>query len=210
MAGPLVGCIAGTVRPNTLSGYRQYAKNYIEPDLGDKRISQIASGDIQKMYTKLKQEGRIHNHPQYVRALSNAMRNRIHAMQAASAASIDRGIGKAGSVGQRQETSQTEKPAFQPFVPYRRKTRKPGAGCISQISEHCWEGRYSPMWPDGKKHARNVYAKTREKCEALLLGLIIMLQRPQDPLYHQVSAQTYCLITKGSYFQCCPGTLKWL
>ena len=28
------------------------------------------------------------------------------------------------------------------------------------------------MWPDGKKHSRNVYAKTREECEALLPGLI--------------------------------------
>ncbi len=94
------------------------------------------------------------------------------AMQAAAAASIDRGIGKADGVAPEQKTTQTEKPAFQPFVPYRRKTRKPGTGCISQISEHCWEGRYSPMWPDGKKHSRNIYAKTREECEALLPGLI--------------------------------------
>ena len=28
------------------------------------------------------------------------------------------------------------------------------------------------MWLDGKKHSRNVYAKTREECEALLPGLI--------------------------------------
>ncbi len=28
------------------------------------------------------------------------------------------------------------------------------------------------MWPDGKKHSRNIYAKTREECEALLPGLI--------------------------------------
>ena len=58
---------------------------------------------------------------------------------------------------------------FQPCVG---RKRKPGTGCITQISEHCWEGRYSPVWPDGKKHSRNVYAKTREECEALLPGLI--------------------------------------
>ena len=58
------------------------------------------------------------------------------------------------------------------FQPYIGKMRKPGTGCISQISDHLWEGRYSPVWPDGKKHSRNVYAKTREECEALLLGLI--------------------------------------
>ena len=28
------------------------------------------------------------------------------------------------------------------------------------------------MWPDGKKHSRNVYATTREECESLLPGLI--------------------------------------
>jgi len=72
--------MAGTVRPSTLSGCHQYAENYIKPNLGDKRISQITSMDIQKMYTKLKQEGRIHNHPQYEHTLSDAMLNRIHAM----------------------------------------------------------------------------------------------------------------------------------
>lgn len=50
---------------------------------------------------------------------------------------------------------------FQPCVG---RKRKPGTGCITQISEHCWEGRYSPVWPDGKKHSRNVYAKTQEEC----------------------------------------------
>ena len=31
---------------------------------------------------------------------------------------------------------------------------------------------YSPKWPDGKKHARNVYAHTREECEEKLKTLI--------------------------------------
>ena len=31
---------------------------------------------------------------------------------------------------------------------------------------------YSPKWPDGKKHARNVYAHTREECEEKLKVLI--------------------------------------
>ena len=35
-----------------------------------------------------------------------------------------------------------------------------------------WEGRYSPKWPDGKIHSRNVYADTSEECEAKLAGLI--------------------------------------
>ena len=32
--------------------------------------------------------------------------------------------------------------------------------------------RYSPTWIDGKKHARNVYAHTREECEEKLKVLI--------------------------------------
>src|SRR5699024_1192312 len=35
-----------------------------------------------------------------------------------------------------------------------------------------WEGRYSPVWPDGKKRPRNVYASTQEKCEKKLAELI--------------------------------------
>ncbi len=32
------------------------------------------------------------------------------------------------------------------------------------------------MWPDGKKHSRNIYAKTREKCEEKLKGLIVEMK----------------------------------
>ena len=37
-----------------------------------------------------------------------------------------------------------------------------------------WSGcaDYSPKWPDGKKHARNIYAHTREECEEKLKVLI--------------------------------------
>ena len=31
---------------------------------------------------------------------------------------------------------------------------------------------YSPKWPDGKKHARNVYTHTKEECEEKLKVLI--------------------------------------
>ncbi len=72
--------VAGTVRPNTIYGYRSYTKNYIKPYLGDRIISQITSLDIQKMYQKLKAEGRIHAHPERGHQLSDAMITRIHAM----------------------------------------------------------------------------------------------------------------------------------
>mgnify|MGYP000323629310 CR=1 FL=1 len=71
---------SGTIRSSTVYGYRQYARLYIKPILGDKVISRITSTDIQRMYTKLKREGRIHEHPEYGYQLSDAMLSRIHAM----------------------------------------------------------------------------------------------------------------------------------
>ena len=44
---------ATTVRESTLSGYRSYVKNHIEPVLGEKRIAQVSGTDIQKLYDKL-------------------------------------------------------------------------------------------------------------------------------------------------------------
>ena len=35
---------------------------------------------------------------------------------------------------------------------------------------------HSPKWPDGKKHARNVYAHTREECEEKLKVLIVEMK----------------------------------
>lgn len=72
--------VTGTVRSSTLSAYQGYCNNYIKPVLGDKQVSSLNSVDIQKMYTKLKKEGRIHEHPELGRQLSDAMICRIHAM----------------------------------------------------------------------------------------------------------------------------------
>ena len=55
-------------------------------------------------------------------------------------------------------------------------TGRSGTGCISEINDHLFEGRYSPKWPDGKKHARNVYAHTREECEEKLKVLIVEMK----------------------------------
>lgn len=57
------------------------------------------------------------------------------------------------------------------FQPVKGKYRKPGTGCISRISDHLWEGRYSPK-VNGKRMARNVYAKTEAECEVKLAELI--------------------------------------
>ena len=99
-------------------------------------------------------------------------------MQRSAAVNIDCGIGKAepqeSGSEPRQETAQAqaEKPSMTDFKPYLGKMRKPGTGCITEINDHLFEGRYSPMWIDGKKHSRNVYAHTREECEEKLKVLI--------------------------------------
>lgn len=97
-------------------------------------------------------------------------------MQKKAAASIDRGISKVEPTAEDNAPANAAKPQASPFTPYKGKMRKPGTGCISQISENCWEGRYSPMWPDGKKHSRNIYGKTREECEAKLPALIAQMK----------------------------------
>lgn len=57
-------------------------------------------------------------------------------------------------------------------MPYKGKIRKPGTGCVTQINEHLWEGKFSPKWPDGKRHSRSVYAGTESECEEKLTELI--------------------------------------
>ena len=55
---------AVTLRPNTLRSYEQYIRCYVKPYLGGKIISRITRLDIQKLYQKLKKEGRVHDHPE--------------------------------------------------------------------------------------------------------------------------------------------------
>ena len=71
---------AHTLRPSTLRSYEQYIRCYIKPYLGGKTVSRITRMDIQKLYTKLKHEGRVHDHPEYGHELSDSMVLRIHAM----------------------------------------------------------------------------------------------------------------------------------
>ncbi|MEG2013597.1 MAG: tyrosine-type recombinase/integrase, partial [Anaerovoracaceae bacterium] len=87
-------------------------------------------------------------------------------MQRQAADSIDRGIGKAAPTAKAKQAE--AKPAMNDF--------KPGTGCVSEINDHLFEGRYSPMWPDGKKHSRNIYAHTREECEEKLKVLIVEMK----------------------------------
>ena len=91
-------------------------------------------------------------------------------MRRTAAVKIDQGIGRAEP--QTEAVTAPQKPAPSTFQAHKGQRRKPGTGCISQINECLWEGRYSPIWPDGKKHARNVYAHSAAECETLLAEMI--------------------------------------
>lgn len=84
---------------------------------------------------------------------------------------IDRGLGNEVA----EDSSEAAQNPLADFHPVMRRTRKPGTGCITQINNHLFEGRYSPTWPDGTKHSKCVYAHTREECEEKLKVLIQQL-----------------------------------
>ena len=114
-------------------------------------------------------------------------------MQRTAAANIDRGIGKAAppesssEPGQETARGQSGKPSMTDFKPVLPSRRRAGTGCISSKGPNLWEGRYSPMWIDGKKHSRNVYAHTREECEEKLKVLIVEMKAELAELKNQKS-----------------------
>ena len=91
------------------------------------------------------------------------------AMRQNAADKIDQGIGRA-EPKPRQEAA-PQKPTPSTFQAHKGQRRKPGTGCVSQINDHLWEGRYSPIF-NGQRMARNVYAKTEAECEKKLAELI--------------------------------------
>ena len=95
-------------------------------------------------------------------------------MRRTAAVKIDQGIGKAEPQAEAEATPQ--KPAPSTFHARKGQRRKAGTGCVTQINENLWEGRYSPVWPDGKQHARNVYAHSEDECEKLLAEMIVEIK----------------------------------
>ena len=93
-------------------------------------------------------------------------------MQRNAAAAIDRGFGNTVTEESR-EVAAFASPGSVDFEAVKSVRRRPGTGCVSQINDRLWEGRYSPKWIDGKKRSKNVYAHTREECEEKLKELII-------------------------------------
>jgi len=69
-----------TIRPSTFDSYKHMADDYIKPNLGNKTIAFVTTNDIQKMYVKLKKEGRKNNHPTLGKTLSDSTVARIHGM----------------------------------------------------------------------------------------------------------------------------------
>lgn len=103
-------------------------------------------------------------------------------MQAEAAAKIDRGLGHEVQ----EEGPQPESFQMSDFQPVGGQIRRSGTGCITEINDHLFEGRYSPVWPDGKRHAKNVYATTRQECEEKLKELIKEMQAERKLLLDQI------------------------
>lgn len=89
-------------------------------------------------------------------------------MRQSAAAKIDCAIAKAEPG---PDAAVREKPARTSFQAVKGKYRKTGTGCVSQINDQLWEGRYSPK-VNRKRMARNVYAHSGEECEEKLTKLI--------------------------------------
>ena len=107
-------------------------------------------------------------------------------MLSEAAAKIDRGLGNEVS----ENTSESAQNPLADFQPVMRRIRKPGTGCINELNDHLFEGRYSPTWPDGTKHSKCVYAHTREECEEKLKVLIQQMNAERQALRDQARGIT--------------------
>ncbi len=111
------------------------------------------------------------------------------AMQLNAATNIERGIGENDIPEETEESIEKTEMPMTDFEPYKGKIRKPGTGCITEINDHLFEGRYSPMWVDGKKRGFNVYAKTREEVEVKLVELILNVKAEKKRLLAEMAAE---------------------
>ena len=69
-----------TIRSSTFDSYKHMIESYVKPNLGDKIIVFVNSNDIQKIYIKVKKEGRINYHPKLGKSLSDSTIVRLHNM----------------------------------------------------------------------------------------------------------------------------------
>lgn len=109
----------------------------------------------------------------------NIYTHTTESMKRSAADKIERGIGKKeGNINEVEQTpdQDVKKPVKPKFEPKQPKIRCPGTGCISQIHDHLYEGRYSPIDAHGKRISRNIYAKNREECEIKLAEMIVEMK----------------------------------
>ena len=69
-----------TLRESTMQSYRMIVKHYIKPHLGKKPLTSLTTADIQKLYNKLKKEGRVREDPIKGKTLADSMVRGIHMM----------------------------------------------------------------------------------------------------------------------------------
>ena len=101
-------------------------------------------------------------------------------MQRSAADKIERGFGRNdGALSEDGKTPDRapETPVRAKFEPKQPKIRRPGTGCLLQISPKKWEGSYSPKLPNGKRKKFNIYATTREACAEKLKVLIAEMKK---------------------------------
>lgn len=70
---------ANAVRHTTLKNYRHMAEQ-VKRELGGKQISSVTTEDVQRMYRRLREQGRIHPDEEHGAALSASTVRHIHAM----------------------------------------------------------------------------------------------------------------------------------
>ena len=95
-------------------------------------------------------------------------------MQKEAAKSIIREIRGVSSEAKTTEELNTDSVKTQPkqkFEPVKGKYRKPGTGCITELNDHLWEGRYSPRG-NGEKMFRNICSRIEEECEEKFAQMI--------------------------------------
>ena len=69
-----------TIRESTLDSYRAMVKNQVKPFIGSKQISSLTTADMQKFYNKIKEEGRVREHPIHGKTLADSMVRGVHMM----------------------------------------------------------------------------------------------------------------------------------
>lgn len=70
--------VSFTVRESTLESYRDLANNQIKRFIGDKQLTALKTVDIQKLYNKVKTEGRVREHPTLGHTLSDSVVRKVH------------------------------------------------------------------------------------------------------------------------------------